>query len=165
MIVAFTGHRPPKAGLTWSHEAPGDQFAVDLVQTLIREYVAVENLSHVIVGGALGFDTLAARAAWLENVPFHLYVPFPGSYAKWPPHAQDRWHRMRKVAAKVVTVNRGSYHPSHMQTRNEAMVNAADALFAWWDGSAGGTRNCLDYADQKRIPWNNLYPDGPRENL
>ena len=33
-----------------------------------------------------------------------------------------------------------------MQKRNEYMVDKCDILLAVWDGSAGGTNNCVKYA-------------------
>jgi uncharacterized phage-like protein YoqJ len=33
-----------------------------------------------------------------------------------------------------------------MQIRNEWMVDRCDKLIAVWDGSKGGTGNCVDYA-------------------
>ena len=33
-----------------------------------------------------------------------------------------------------------------MQTRNEWMVNHCDKLIAVWNGSDGGTGNCVNYA-------------------
>jgi uncharacterized phage-like protein YoqJ len=36
-----------------------------------------------------------------------------------------------------------------MQVRNEWMVNHANILLALWDGSTGGTYNCIQYAMKK----------------
>ena len=39
-----------------------------------------------------------------------------------------------------------SYRPWLMQKRNEYMVDRCDKLTALWDGSSGGTGNCVKYA-------------------
>lgn len=63
---------------------------------------------------------------------------------------------MREAAAEVVVVSDGEYAVWKMQTRNEAMVDAADELWALWDGSSGGTKNCIDYAKGK-VPIFNFF--------
>lgn len=35
-----------------------------------------------------------------------------------------------------------------MQKRNEYMVDLADRVIAVWDGSKGGTANCIKYAEK-----------------
>lgn len=42
-----------------------------------------------------------------------------------------------------------TYKPYLMQVRNEYMVNLADKVIAVWDGSSGGTGNCVAYAKKK----------------
>jgi uncharacterized phage-like protein YoqJ len=36
-----------------------------------------------------------------------------------------------------------------MQRRNEWMVERADVILALWNGSSGGTANCVAYARQR----------------
>ena len=42
------------------------------------------------------------------------------------------------------------YKPYLMQVRNEYMVNLADKVIAVWDGTSGGTGNCVAYAEKKK---------------
>lgn len=37
-----------------------------------------------------------------------------------------------------------------MQVRNEYMVNLAEKVIAVWDGTSGGTANCVSYAEKKK---------------
>jgi len=39
-----------------------------------------------------------------------------------------------------------AYTPAKMQKRNEAMVNDCNILIAVWNGTKGGTYNCIEYA-------------------
>ena len=58
--------------------------------------------------------------------------------------------------ADIVTmVTDAPYTPSCMQQRNEYMVNHSDKVIAVWNGSSGGTKNCIDYAKnrKKEIIW------------
>ncbi len=50
----------------------------------------------------------------------------------------------RADIAKLVSDE--EYKPWLMQKRNEYMVDLADKVIAVWDGSKGGTGNCVRYA-------------------
>jgi uncharacterized phage-like protein YoqJ len=39
-----------------------------------------------------------------------------------------------------------------MQIRNEWMVDRADQVIAIWDGTSGGTANCVEYATKMNKP-------------
>ena len=67
---------------------------------------------------------------------------------------------MLRKANKVVRVDRlegykikgleqDIYHPAKMQKRNEFMVDNCDILIALWNGTSGGTKNCINYAKKK----------------
>ncbi len=153
-IAALTGHRPPKAGLTYSHDSPGDLAAVKAVRQFIRAY----DIDFLIVGGALGFDTLGARAAWLEKIPYDVYVPFKAQAARWYPEAQTRYYTMLEEANTVEVISEGGFTPQKMQFRNVRMVDDARFLATWWDGSSGGTANCIKYAELGSIKVIDLLP-------
>lgn len=40
------------------------------------------------------------------------------------------------------------YSPWLMQKRNEYMVDNVDEVLAFFDGTTGGTKNCIDYANK-----------------
>lgn len=61
-------------------------------------------------------------------------------------------------AAQVVIVSSGGYGVEKMQVRNEWMVDHCDLLVALWDGSSGGTGNCVRYARRVGRPTVNLWP-------
>lgn len=42
-----------------------------------------------------------------------------------------------------------TYKPYLMQVRNEYMVNLTEKVIAVWDGTSGGTANCVEYAKKK----------------
>ena len=49
---------------------------------------------------------------------------------------------------KLKNISEGIYHIAKMQKRNEYMVDKADIVIAVWDGSSGGTGNCVKYAQK-----------------
>ncbi|GMX64545.1 hypothetical protein Elgi_38140 [Paenibacillus elgii] len=46
---------------------------------------------------------------------------------------------------QVDRVSIGEYHIAKMQKRNEHMVDESRIMVACWDGSKGGTGNCVNY--------------------
>ena len=51
-----------------------------------------------------------------------------------------------------------------MQRRNEFMVDNADMVLAYHDGSEGGTKNCVDYAkSQGTVVVNDFVKEAPED--
>src|SRR3546814_19330873 len=70
----------------------------------------------------------------------------------WPAESQRRFHSILERAAAVEIACPGGFAAHKMQTRNEWMVDHADGVVALWDGSTGGTANCVAYADKVGKP-------------
>lgn len=148
MILAATGHRPHKLG----------GYGVDVRLRLHRLAVMTIDTHRpdaVISGFAQGWDLAMAAAALAVDVPLIAAIPFKGQETMWPDEAQEVYHRLLAKAAHVEVVCEGGYAPWKMQRRNEWMVDACTDLAALWDGSDGGTANCVEYAKRKGA-------DGPR---
>lgn len=47
-----------------------------------------------------------------------------------------------------MVITHGAYSSAAMQVRNEWLADRCDALLALWDGSPGGTANCLRYFER-----------------
>lgn len=150
MILATTGHRPPKLG------GYGDEVRFGL-RRLAGTYLTATQPSRVIVGMALGWDQAVAEAAIECGIPFIAAIPFEGQEGRWPVESQHRYGHLLAAAASVEIV---SPYPGAraMQQRNEWMVDRADRMVALWDGSWGGTFNCVEYANRVRVPVDNLWP-------
>jgi len=67
----------------------------------------------------------------------------------WPESSQKEYKRLLAKAKEVVTVCEGAYSPHKMQLRNQYMVDRCDVLIAVWDGTPGGTGNCVGYAKKQ----------------
>ena len=152
MILAVTGHRPHKLG-GYSDEA------FKKLYTLASDYLAVLQPTLVITGMALGWDQAIAQAAIDLGIPFHAYVPCDSQDRKWPFEAGEKYRKLLSKAAKVVVTCPGPYAVWKMQVRNEKMVDEADTILACWDGSNGGTYNCIEYAKKKAKPVVNCYKE------
>ncbi|HEX8696973.1 MAG TPA: SLOG family protein [Longimicrobium sp.] len=160
MIIAGTGHRPDKlriGTLDGFHPAVHARL-VDLARAALQR----EAPARVISGMALGWDTALAEAALELGIPFDAYVPFAGQESRWPEPSRRRYQGLLARAERVVIVCPGGYAPEKMQLRNERMVDDADFLLALWDGSSGGTCNCIAYAEAVGRPYRNLWPSWVR---
>lgn len=102
---------------------------------LVRNYLT-ENFSEgdiVISGGAFGVDSEAVVAA--NDLGFSSKV----FYADWDKHG--------KAAGFI---------------RNSLIVEAADVIIAFWDGSSRGTLDTLKKAKKAGKPYKVYGPDGER---
>jgi uncharacterized phage-like protein YoqJ len=153
MICAFTGHRPDKLG-GWDPLHP----VVGRIRKGIRDALAREWPLYAICGMALGVDTWAAETCVEMGIPFIAALPCDDMDAKWPLPSCQRLERLLEKAREVIVVSPGPYQPWKMQRRNEWMVDHCTRLYSVFDGSSGGTYNCLEYAAQvgrevKEIAW------------
>jgi uncharacterized phage-like protein YoqJ len=98
---------------------------------------------------ALGVDQWAANIAYKLGIPFIAAVPFEGQEKAWPEQSQKVFNILIGKVAEVVIVSPGGYTAYKMQVRNEWMVDRADKVIAIWDGTPGGTGNCVNYAKSK----------------
>lgn len=152
MIVCGTGHRPNKLG---GYE---NAVAVRLVKTAEWGLASMaERPLAVISGMALGWDQALGQAALNMNIPLWAYVPFEGQESMWPRKSKDAFYCLLDEAAKVVICSEGGYAPWKMQVRNECMVDDSHEVLALWDGSTGGTGNCIQYARKKEKNIVNLW--------
>lgn len=141
MIVAFTGHRPDKLG---GYKLPNETYIKVCrdIDWLLKEL----NPEKVISGMALGVDQWAAHIAYKLGIPFVAAIPFEGQETAWPEASQKTYKILRKRASEEIIVSPGGYSADKMQVRNIWMVDNCDSLIAVWDGSKGGTGNCVEYA-------------------
>lgn len=147
MILAYTGHRPDKLG---GHKLPNPTYikVCQAIDAKLRELKP----EKVISGMAQGVDSWGAFIAHKLGIPFIAAVPFVNQESKWPQPSQKTYHQLLKLASEVVIVSEGGYAPEKMQIRNEWMIDRADMVLACWDGSDGGTRNAVMYAEKVGKP-------------
>jgi hypothetical protein len=85
--------------------------------------------TYLIHGGADGADSIAATAAALLGVPQLVCIPDYETHGKRAPHV-----------------------------RNDAMLDEADLVIAFWDGESRGTKSVIGKARQLGIPIEVLSP-------
>lgn len=163
MIVCGTGHRPDKLG----GYDPLNDIRVG-IRRQVRQHLIELKPTQVISGMALGFDQDLVAVCLSLKIPFIAAVPFKGQESQWPESAQQIYRELLAKAARVVYVCAPGYAVWKMQRRNEWMVDEVGAdgvVLAAWDGSRGGTGNCVRYArnlDRKIV---RIDPDAVASNL
>lgn len=146
MRIAVTGHRPNKLGNEYGYDGTYTAFIKNELQIIIDQY----NPTQMISGMAQGVDTIWAVLAIKNKIPLVAAIPCVNHDAKWPQKAKDIYATIIKRASKSHYVNGGAYTNTCMQDRNMWMVDNCDILVAIWDGSSGGTANCVRYARSLR---------------
>lgn len=158
MKIAITGHRPNKLGNDYDLKSPLlKAIRAKIITTVIEEYVHSADAEYkngkiitFITGMALGIDTLFAKIAIEENIPFIAAIPCTGQEKMWPQKTKDLYkYLINHPLCTKYYVFQQPYNYSCMQKRNEWIVNNCDLLIAVWDGSSGGTANCVKYAAGK----------------
>lgn len=146
-VVTVTGHRPDKLG---GYKVPNPTYDL-VVHGLVAAFEHYKP-SKVIVGMALGTDQWAAEICALSNIPFIAAIPFDGFESRWPPNSKAKYHKLLSYAEATYVISPGGFEGWKMQKRNEWMVNNCHGVVAVFDGTPGGTANCVGYAVQVGRP-------------
>jgi uncharacterized phage-like protein YoqJ len=164
MKIAVTGHRPDKLGNSYNLTHP---INIEIGKRM-REVILVlsgydsgtrkfrdNEIFTIISGMALGVDTVWAMVALKlkRQFPYKFQlecaVPCKEQERKWNKTAQQRYQNILSQADKVTYVTETTYTHKCMQKRNEYMVNESSYVYGIWDGTSGGTKNCIDYAKKQ----------------
>ena len=124
---------------------------------IASEWIKEHKPEEIISGVALGWDTALALAAIENKIPLTCAIPFKGQESRWTKESKDIYFQILNDAEKIIHICGEGYSARKMQIRNEWMVDNAHIVLAMWDGTTGGTYNCITYAEKKRKRIINLY--------
>lgn len=144
--VAFTGHRPDKIGGYKLDNPMYLKIKTELVSQIDMHFQVHGKQLCLVTGGALGVDQMVARIALEMGIPYVICVPHQGHGSNWPLDAQELYEHLKANARTVKLVTDAPYSPQALQIRNQFMVDGSEELIAVYDGSTGGTANCIQYA-------------------
>lgn len=188
LVVAGTGHRPDNRR-PW--RGVGDWSNTRLhagVRSWLGEQLDELKPATVISGLALGVDTWLALEALLRGIHVVGAMPFEGQERTWPKEHQavyrtilERAEVVNVSGCRVMQVGSGTYFvsaagagiPSEslhfkasinecMQKRNEWMVDRCRLVLSVWDGTPGGTGNCMRYVERVGRDYRRLNPNALR---
>ena len=150
-ICCFTGHREIKRKCAREIYA----YLCEDIEMLISD-----GYDRFRVGGAIGFDTMAALAV-LEAKKEHPHIKLD---LVLPCKDQDKfWRKTEKIIYSYIknnadTVNYVSerYHSGVMMQRNRKLVDGSDFCIAFVQKRGGGSAYTGNYAKEKGIPVLNI---------
>lgn len=147
MKIAITGHRSNKLGGDYDLKS-GLMMSIraKIIETIMNPLPNPDELT-LISGMALGIDTLFAKIAIGLNIPLIAAIPCNEQDRTWPQRSREIYHNLLDYnKIQIYHVTGREYSHACMQKRNEWVVDNCDKLIAVWDGTPGGTANCVKYA-------------------
>lgn len=143
-VCCFTGHR-----------TVGANFDEKKFDYILRKLIGM-GVDTFICGGALGFDTLAAKKI-LElkkefgSIKLHIYAPCNNQAERWSFMQKLTYNKILDKADYVDMPKRG-YFDGCMKERNFKMVDNSAYCVAYYDGTfVSGTGQTVRYAMKKGL--------------
>lgn len=147
-IVCFTGHRPNKLK---GYNPIDNKELLWKIHSVCVDLIENRNVTTFINGLALGIDIWSAKIVLklkekYPHIKLISAIPCRNQSCKWREEDRNLWQEVYDKSDEVVLVTNDDYKPYLMQVRNEWMVNKSDIVVAVWDGTKGGTGNCVNFA-------------------
>lgn len=145
MKAAVTGHRPNKLGHEYNFIGP----VTEHIKAQLFKWLDDNKPDKIISGMALGVDQIWAVCGIRRNIPVIAAIPCAKQEAMWRSESVRVYNAI--LDNDLVTsycVSKEPYTPACMQDRNIWMVDNCDILVAVWNGTPGGTANCIEYAKE-----------------
>jgi uncharacterized phage-like protein YoqJ len=143
---AFTGHRGIK-------QEDASRLAAEL-ERVIAELVA-QGYARFLCGGALGFDTLAARTVLRqrEKTPASKLIivqPCRNQDAKWREADKQAYRAILEQADEVICLAE-NYYDGCMQARNRYLIDNSGVCVAYCRRERSGTGSTVSYAKSEGV--------------
>lgn len=150
MVASFTGHRPNKLK---GYNPKDNKELLWKIHAAIVDLIENKCADTFINGLALGVDIWSAKIVLklkekYPHIKLISAIPCRNHSCKWREEDRNLWQEVCDKSDEVVLVTDEDYKPYLMQIRNEWMVNKSDIVIAIWDGSKGGTGNCVNFAQK-----------------
>ena len=160
MTCAFTGHRKIKQ----EHRAA----MTNLLQRAIG-YAYDKGCRRFITGGALGFDTEAAREIIRfrmnhPDVSLVLFLPCLDQDASWTAGQRDFYDYILSSANEVKYISE-TYDKTCMKRRNQAMAEECDIMIAYVGHTRSGSSQTFRIASTLGKETYNLYHSLAKESF
>ena len=151
----FTGHR----------NVPTDKMQEIVARTgaKVRELIS-GGYRCFVVGGAIGYDTLAAellfrlRDAERMGIRVILAYPYEGYMDRWSEEQKATYERLLPLYDERICVAAAASRGAYLQ-RDRYMVDASSMCIAYCTRQTGGTAYTIRYAGKKSVPVVNVAED------
>lgn len=143
----FTGHR----------DLPEDLYndIYEKVYFIIKTLYIAAGYRDFVAGGAVGFDTLAAKAVLrlresAKDARLHIIVPCKGQDKYFSPQQKQEYAKILESADSVEVLYE-HYVRGCMHARNKKMADRSSVCVAYCTKDTGGTAYTVSYARKKGI--------------
>lgn len=149
----FTGHRELPIGKA--------QEIAERTANEIRRLVVNNGIRFFGVGGAIGYDTLAAKVLFqlrekeFPYIKVILVYPFDGFTSRWAPDQKAEYKRLLPKYNKVVCVCDRPSQEAYL-TRDRYLVDGSAYCIAYCTRNYGGTAYTVRYARQQSLDVRNI---------
>lgn len=157
----LSGHRALPSG------AQLERLRQNLKKTIAK--LAQEEITLFYVGGALGFDTLAAMTvlemkAYFPQIRLYLALPCPEQHERWSKEDKALYEQIKEHADRVDYVSK-QYTPDCMKKRNYYMVDHS-CVCAYYliHSMRSGTAQTVHYAGKQGSRLIDLSAEEPEDS-
>lgn len=150
----FTGHR----FLPTQHKKEIE----DRTAAEIRNMILQKDVCFFGVGGAIGFDTLAAEVLFRlrENEYPHIKVilvyPFKGFTSHWTSEQKAKYKSLLQMYDKVVCISDDACKEAYL-ARDRHLVDCSSYCIAYCTRNYGGTAYTVRYAKKQGLSVRNVF--------
>ena len=149
----FTGHRKIEQNVAYKIPT--------LLKKAIREAIEL-GASKFLAGGAMGFDTIAARQVIQFRIAhpdceLHLLIPCRNQSERWSDRQRDMYEYTLS-AANTVSYLTDEYRDGCMRLRNQRLVDLSDIVIAYVGRDKSGAAQTVRMAQRAGKTFYNLYP-------
>ena len=153
LVCSFTGHRKIE---------PHHEGKIDTLVMRAIEYAYGRGCRAFYTGGAVGFDTVAAKQVILfrmshPDVRLTVLVPCREQSERWSDRQKQMYDYCLSSADFVEYVSE-AYTDDCMKKRNQRLVDAADTVIAYASHSRSGAGQTVRMAQRAGKTVYNLYP-------
>ncbi len=149
----FTGHRDLPAELIPEIK--------ERTEAVIRKIITTHGVCRFYVGGAIGYDTLAAeilfhlRDTEFPDITVVLAYPFEGFVSRWGAMEKERYNETLLRYNDRICVSQKPYRGVYF-ARDRYLVDQSAYCVAYCTRDTGGTAYTLRYARKKNLEITNL---------
>ena len=124
------------------------------LEKVVRELI-YEGYQQFATGGALGFDTLAAKTVLrlmkdFPDIQLHLVLPCPEQTRGWGKAEIEEYEMIKRLANSVIYTSE-KYTKDCMFKRNRYLVDMSSMCVCYLRKATGGTAYTVKYAKSKDI--------------
>ncbi len=148
---SFTGHRTIPDGMS--------EYLIKRIMDEVN-YLYSLGIKTFLAGGAIGFDTLAAKAVLKcrevhDDIRLIIVIPCRDQARSWKQPDIDTYERIKKLANEVIYLSE-HYYKGCMHRRNRYLIENSETCICYLTQGSGGTAYTVKYAKDKGLTVFNL---------